>query len=57
MNANEIWSTICELALSQGLYGRIKRAIIESGRKDEILVELENQHFADRLDMVLFFES
>ena len=56
MSARQIWETICSLSLSQGLYGRIRRAIIESGRQDEILAELENQHFNDAVDTVLYFE-
>lgn len=56
MNAQQIWDAICSLAMSQGLYGRIKNAIIESGRRDEILHELELKNFADTVDMVMFFE-
>lgn len=57
MNAQQIWDAICSLAMSQGLYGRIKESIIESGRKEEILKQLEEQHFNDTVDMVLFFEQ
>lgn len=56
MNAQQIWDAICSLARSQGLYGRIKEAILESGRQDEILHELEQKNFADVVDMVMFFE-
>lgn len=57
MNKEQIWSTICSLAHSQGFYGRLAEAIEENGRKDEILQELENQHFSDAVDMVLYFEQ
>ena len=57
MNKEEIWCAICELAMSQGFYGRIETAIEESGRKDKILQELENQHFGDIVDMILYFEQ
>lgn len=55
MNAQQIWEAICSLAKSQGLYGRIKQAILDNG-KDKILAQLEAKHFADTVDMVLFFE-
>lgn len=57
MNAQEIWDAICSLAQSQGFYGRLKRSIEESGNKDEVLAQLESKHFADKVDMVLYFES
>lgn len=57
MNKEEIWDAICDLALSQGFYGRLARDIENSGMKDEILADLEKQNFANMLDMVLFFEQ
>ena len=55
MSAQQIWQAICELAQSQGLYGRIKEDIIEHG-KDEVLAKLEAMNFNDVVDMVMFFE-
>ena len=57
MNKEQIWDAICSFARSQGFYGRLAEAIEESGRKNEILQELENQHFSDVVEMVLYFEQ
>ena len=57
MDKQQIWDALHELAMSQGFYGRLIRDINESGRKDEILQELEDKNFGDRLDLILFFES
>ena len=56
MKAADIWNAICELACSQGLYGRLKEALIESGRKEEILKEWEAMGFKDRIDLIMFIE-
>ena len=55
MNAQQIWDAICSLAQSQGLYGRIKEAIIEQG-KEQVLAKLEAMNFSDVVSMVMFFE-
>lgn len=54
MNKEEIYETICMLANSQGLYGRILNAIEEY---PEALDYLEEQNFEDPVDMVLFIEQ
>ena len=61
MKRNDILNAIQELAYSQGFYGRLLRDIMELKRENEdsyemLMQELEDQHFSDRLDMVLFFE-
>lgn len=61
MERNDILNAIQELAYSQGFYGRLLRSIMELKRENEdsyemLMQELEDQHFSDTLDMVLFFE-
>ena len=56
MTASEIKNTIKSLAMSQGFYGRLLRSIEESGKAEAVYKELENQHFKDSVDMILFFE-
>lgn len=57
MSKQEIWNTICSLSQSQGLYGRIKVGILESGRKADILQQLEDRNFNDAVDLIMFFEG
>ena len=57
MKAEDIWNAICELACSQGLYGRLKEALTESGRKEEILKQFEAMNFKDRIDFIMFIEG
>ena len=61
MGIAEILKTIKGLACCQGFYGRLYRDLIDvKGRLPEKWAEivelLEGQHFADPVDMVLFFE-
>lgn len=61
MKRNDILNAIQELAYSQGFYGRLLRSIMELKRENEdsyemLMQELEDQHFSDTVDMVLFFE-
>ena len=61
MKRNDILDAIQELAYSQGFYGRLLRSIMELKRENEdsyemLMQELEDQHFSDTVDMVLFFE-
>ena len=57
MTKSEIWDFICEMACSQGFYGRLKRDILESGHAKEILQEWENKGFRDTLDFIMYLES
>lgn len=56
MSKEQIWQTLNNLAQSQGFYGRLVHDIEQSGRKDEILTQLEKQNFKEPVDLVLFIE-
>ena len=61
MNIKQILNEIKQLAMSQGFYGRLFSNLMqikeyEPERWGEIVDTLEGQHFADPVDMVLFFE-
>lgn len=58
MNKEEILETIRSLARSQGFYGRLLK-ILESDELDAIayLDLLEEQHFKDPIDLILYLES
>ena len=62
MDKGQILKSIEDLSKSQGLYSRIHRTI-EKMRLNEpemfnlYMTHLENQHFSDPVDLVLFFES
>ena len=45
--------------MSQGFYGRLLNDIYSLNDEDQERVweELENQHFGDSLDVVLYFEA
>ena len=62
MKIKQIIATIKQLAMSQGFYGRLLRNLLDIRDNDpeqwtEIVDTLEGQHFADPVDMVLYFES
>ena len=57
MTKSEIWDFICEMACSQGFYGRLQRDILESGNAIEILQEWEDMKFSDTLDFIMYLES
>lgn len=62
MKINEILSAIRSLAQSQGFYSRLYSDLlsVKQSAPDEwadIVTVLENRHFKDTVDMVLFFES
>jgi hypothetical protein len=59
MKREEIMKTIKSLASSQGLYGRLYRALMEldEDEYDEVMTELESQNFKDGVDLVMFIES
>lgn len=54
MDREQILNAIRGLAMSQGFYGRLLQRIDED---TEILDELENQHFTDVVDMILYIEG
>lgn len=61
MNREQILDVIQTLAMSQGFYGRLLRAIREleeeePERYEEAMQELEAQNFGDAVDVVLYFE-
>ena len=61
MKINDILDAICELACSQGFYGRLYEQLMEIKDNDtdtwnKIVSELEKQNFKTTLDMVLYFE-
>ena len=61
MDRDDILNAIAELAQSQGFYGRLLRDILEirdedPDRYEDFMIALEEQHFGDAVDMVLYFE-
>ena len=54
MDREQILNVIRGLAMSQGFYGRLLQQIDED---TEILDELENQHFTDVVDLILYIEG
>lgn len=62
MKIKQIIATIRQLAMSQGFYGRLLNALMDIKENNtekwaEVVEILEGQHFADPVDMVLYFES
>lgn len=57
MSKEEIWNTFAHLAQSQGTYGRLMESIENSGRKDEILTQLEEQNFSDPVELIMYIEQ
>lgn len=62
MNREEILNAIRSLAMSQGYYGRLMCRIEYLQEEDpsqyEYLMEaLENEHFEDTVDLVMFLEG
>lgn len=59
MNRNDILSLIADLAMSQGFYGRLYRAIMEadSEQREALFEEWEAQQFKDNIDFILYLES
>ena len=61
MCIEEIMDVIKGLAMSQGFYGRLLRALEELKNEDvhkyqDVVLELEGQNFKDALDVVMYFE-
>ena len=62
MKMNEILDNIRSLACSQGFYERLYRSLMDIRMTApevwrSVVLELEEQHFTDVVDMVLYFES
>lgn len=58
MNREQILSTIKDLAMSQGLYGRMYEFLTSgTDEAEDALTTLEEQNFGDAVDMVMFIES
>ena len=58
MNRKEILDTIKLLSAGQGFYGRLYNFLTNGSEEAEnALDELEEQQFADAVDMVLFIEG
>lgn len=59
MTRYEIENLFQTLAMSQGSYGRLLDNIYSQPEdvQEEIWEELENQHFADALDVILYVEG
>ena len=58
MNREQILSTIKDLAMSQGLYGRMYEFLTSgTDEAEDALTILEEQNFGDAVDMVIFIES
>ena len=57
MSKQEILSTISNLSMSQGFYGRLYRFLTDgSDEAEKCLVELEKQNFKDSVDLVMYIE-
>ena len=61
MCIEEIMDVIKGLAMSQGFYGRLLRALEELKNEDvhkyqDVVLELEGQNFKDPIDVVMYFE-
>ena len=59
MTRDQIENLLQTLATSQGFYGRLLNDIysLNDEEQERVWEELENQHFADSLDVVMFFEA
>ena len=58
MNRKQILSTIKDLAMSQGLYGRMYEFLTSgTDEAEDTLTILEEQNFGDTVDMVMFIEG
>ena len=62
MKIKQIMATIRQLAMSQGFYGRLLNMFLDIRENNpekwsEVVEILEGQHFADPVDMVLYFEG
>ena len=58
MNREEMRQVFEDLAMSQGLYGRLLRSIDEMYEEDreKVWSDLESQNFKDAVDLILYIE-
>ena len=57
MNRQEILSSIRNLSMSQGLYGKLYQFLIGgSDDAEKYIAELERQNFNDAVDLVMYIE-
>lgn len=53
-----IWELITDFACSQGCWGRLAKQIIDAGEEGvAYLQSLEDMHFTDSLDVILYLEG
>lgn len=57
MDRKEIMEAIKGLAKGQGFYGRVLDFIENDPRSEELMQDLEAQHFGDVVDLVLYLEQ
>lgn len=58
MDRQQILNAIKNLAMSQGMYGRLYNVLTDGSEEaEEALEVLESQNFGDVVDMVLFIEG
>lgn len=62
MKEKELLNIIIELSYSQGFYGRLYRALMETKEQEietykEIIKEWESQNFTTPLDFILYIEG
>ena len=59
MDRHEIRKVMEQLAMSQGLYGRLLRSIDElpEFEREEVWKDLEAQDFKEPLDVVMYYEG
>ena len=58
MNREEMRQVFEDLAMSQGLYGRLLRDIDEMDEEDreKVWSDLESQNFKDAVDLIMYIE-
>lgn len=57
MNRQEILSSIRNLSMSQGFYGKLYQFLIGgSDDAEKYIAELERQNFNDAVDLVMYIE-
>ena len=62
MKIDKIRRIIKELAKSQGSYSKLDRSLTElqetdEEKYDEVVAELESQHFKDSIDLIMYLEG
>lgn len=57
MNREQILDTIKTLSRSQGMYRELLKKMNNLEAYDEEMTELENQHFNDPIELILYLEA